>query len=798
MTHGPRFSSSAPRRPATRGRPRTWALSAESLRLRFQLGAALLLAGAAACTTPNGGVAQDAAAAADAGLIFGDGHVPVRDRSSDQRTTRDTSPPESGDGVTPCNRATPCPSLRPNCCAQRCFAAACIDTLSSGRSGAPDAPLAQASFSGIQGMAADGQGNLFFTEAISAGIRVVNRGSTAIGRVAPGTVGRLGSGRVGCRPGPIDEAEMRMPMGLARDAAGNLYAGDSDCRVIWKLRAADYRVSILVGQPGDAAIRDGAADVARPGRPRGLAHHAGKLYFTDQDAHLLREVSSLDGTPQLRTLAGKSGEAGATDGSAATSRLETPAGVAVASDGTVFVAEYNARRIRSLSHPGAPNATVATALTLTSAQGSPGHVMLSTGTDGNLYTTFWSKGVYRLPTTAPFAATRLTTAGVISVLADPSGPFHWFGGWHYAAPATGLLANTLGRYDLSGARIELFGTPGKINVADGPSGEASFAFASCSASVAVGGDGIVWVADRCAHRVRRIARDGSVSSFGSGLVAESAGNASTAAFCAPVALTVVGDNVYVANAACGRMLSKIDAAGNVSLLRSVCESAGYGCATPSLSGGMVADSDGALYVSTYTESGAGAKYGSGWDGMPMLVKIPALGTGTPAFFAGTPNNPTVNESEPRGSNARHGRCVDGAPGTGQFGLYPYGLALAGDGAILVADQGCGVRRVAKDGTITTLQRNVAGTGVAVGPGPFGPQTVLATRGDALWALNPANGVGVDYVSSNGWSFENHAQDGALDTATLWGPASLAAGSGGELVVLDRANNSIRVLRPRAR
>lgn len=794
MTHSPR-SSSSPRGHRPRALVRASVGPGALLPRLRQLGAACLLAGAVACTTQNGTVADAGAGGpggSDAGLSVGDGQVPTRD----QGMAHDTLAPEPGDGVTPCNLATPCPSLRPNCCAQRCFAAACIDTLSSGRSGAPDAPLAQASFSGIQGMAADGHGNLFFTEAVTAGIRVINRGSTPIGRVAPGTVGRLGSARLGCRPGPIDEAEMRMPMGLARDAAGNLYAGDVDCRVIWKLRAADYRVSILVGQPGDPAIRDGAADVARPGRPRGLAHHAGKLYFTDQDAHLLREVS-LDGAPQLRTLAGKSGEAGATDGSAATSRLETPAGVAVASDGTVFVAEYNARRIRSLSHPGAPNATVATALTLTSAQGSPGHVMLSTGTDGSLYTTFWSRGVYRLPTTAPFAAARLTTAGVISVLADPSGSFHWFGGWHYAAPATGQLANTLGRYDLSGAPVELLGTPGKIGVADGPSGEASFAFASCQASVAVGGDGIVWVADRCAHRVRRIARDGSVSSFGSGLVAESAGNASTAAFCAPVALTVVGDNVYVANAACGRMLSKIDAAGNVSLLRSVCESAGYGCATPSLSGGMVADSDGALYVSTYTESGAGAKYGSGWDGMPMLVKIPALGTGTPAFFAGTPNNPTVNESEPRGSSARHGRCVDGAPGTGQFGVYPYGLALAADGTILVADAGCGVRRVAKDGTITTLQRNVAGTGVAVGPGPFGAQTVLATRGDALWALNPADGAGVDYAGSNDWSFENHARDGELDRATLWGPASLAAGARGEVVILDRLNNRIRVLRPRA-
>jgi DNA-binding beta-propeller fold protein YncE len=795
MTSSPRFSSS-PRNPRARTVTRAIVLPAALLSRLCQLGAACLLAGAVACSTPNATVAPDGAVGSDAGLSFGDARVV----GSDLSTARDTMPPEPGDGVTPCSLSAPCPSLRPNCCAQRCFAAACIDTLSSGRGGAPDAPLAQASFSGVQGMVADGQGNLFFTEAVSAGIRVVNRGSTAIGRVAPGTVGRFGSARIGCRPGPIDEAEMRLPIGLARDADGNLYAGDVDCRVIWKIRAEDRRVSILVGQPGDAAIRDGAADVARPGRPRGLVYHARKLYFTDMDANLLRAVS-LDGTPQLKTLAGKNGTAGATDGAAAVSLLDGPAGVAVASDGTVFVAEYSGKRIRSVSHAGEPNATVATALTLTSAQGSPGHVMLSAGSDGKLYSAFWSKGVYRLPTTAPFAATRLTTAGVISVLADPSGGFLWFGGWHYAAPATGLLANTLGRYDLSGAPLELLGTPGQIGVADGRSGEASFAFASCNASLAVGGDGSVWVADRCAHRVRRIARDGSVSSFGSGLAAETAGSASTAAFCGPVALTVVGENVYVANSACGYKLSKIDAAGNVSLIGSVCVPDEPGCPRPSLAGGMVADAEGALYVSTYLESGAGAstKYGkSGWDGMPMLVKIPALGTGTPSFFAGSPNNPHINGAEPVGSNARHGQCVDGAPGTGQFGLYPYGLALAADGTILVADAGCGVRRVAQDGTITTLQRNVAGTGVAVGPGPHGAQTVLATKGDALWALHPATGAGVDYVGSNNWTYENHAQDGALPAATLWGPSSLAVDARGQLIILDRLNNRIRVLRPRAR
>ncbi|MBK8480923.1 MAG: hypothetical protein IPL40_07075 [Proteobacteria bacterium] len=734
--------------------------------------------------------------ASDAGLAF----IDARSAGDAQGARGDAALSGPGEGDTPCAATIACPALRRNCCGGRCFAAACIDTLSgSGRGGVADAPLAEASFGGVQAMVADGQGNLFFTEGASAGLRVVNRGTTAIGRVAARSVGRLGGGRFGCRAGPVEVAEMRRPIGLARDPAGNLYAADNDCGAIWKL-SADYRtVSLLIGQPGDTSIVDGGVGVARLGRPRGLTYHAEKLYFTDMEAHVLREVS-LGPTVAVRTIAGRSGKAGTSDGPAAEALLTGPSGVTVGRDGTVFIAEYTGRTIRSVTQPGAPDAAVATAYALSSTEGSPGYGMLAAGVDGKLYAAFWNRGVFSLPAATPSTTTRVgSLASVISALPDPSGTFHWFGGWYYAAPAEGLLANTLGRYDLDGQPVEVFGTAGRIAVADGAAADATFTFASCNASLAVAGDGVVWVAERCAQRVRRIAPDGTVTSFGSGLMAESPGSARTAAFCAPVALTVVGAEVYVANALCGRRISKIDASGEVSLVGSVCVPGEPSCPQPSLAGGMVADAEGALYVSTYNESGAGnsVKYGkSGWDGMPMLVKIPALGTGTPEFFAGSPNNPTVNASQPVGSTARHGVCVDGPLGTGQFGVYPYGLALAADGTILVADSGCGVRRVARDGTISTLQRNVVGTGVAVGPGLYGAQTVLATKGDAIWALDPVTGAGVDYVSSHDWSYENHAQDGPLATATLWSPVSLAFDSAGQLLIADRLNNRIRVLRPR--
>jgi hypothetical protein len=172
--------------------------------------------------------------------------------------------------------------------------------------------------------------------------------------------------------------------------------------------------------------------------------------------------------------------------------------------------------------------------------------------------------------------------------------------------------------------------------------------------------------------------------------------------------------------------------------------------------------------------------------MPMIVKVPDLGSGTPSFFAGSRNNP----ADPDKRNT----CVDGGLGTGQFGTWPYGLAIDSGGYLYVGDGSCGVRKVAPDGYISTLNNSFGAVGVAIGDGPDGAETLFVSRGNQIWTVNRLTGAAEAYAGLGSWSWDRHHLDGALRTSLFWGPHSLATGPDGDLYVLDRYNNQVRVIR----
>jgi len=105
----------------------------------------------------------------------------------------------------------------------------------------------------------------------------------------------------------------------------------------------DVIVETLAGdvEPGDA---DGPGSAARFDGPTGLALDSqGHLYVADTRNHRIRKVGP---TGKTTTLAG--GEAGYADGPALQARFNAPCGVAVAPDGTVYVADTGNHRIRRI------------------------------------------------------------------------------------------------------------------------------------------------------------------------------------------------------------------------------------------------------------------------------------------------------------------------------------------------------------------------------------------------------------------------------------------------------------------
>jgi sugar lactone lactonase YvrE len=646
---------------------------------------------------------------------------------------------------------------------------------------------------GVYSMAPDGKGNVFFTELYTGQIRVVNNSPQNIGAVPPGTVGRIAGGTYGCKPGPALQAEMATPIGLARDPQGNLYAADWDCAVIWKISADYSTVTLLAGQPGNHTLADGTGSAAAFHYPRGLAYGVdGNLYVSEWYASVIRQVS-LAGA--VKTIAGVPNQLGEVDGPGAQAQFYHPGGLTMDQGGVLFVADWEPGSVRKITGIQTGNIAVTSILPAKPGDGGSwvrkygyaGYTTLSVAAGANLYVNFWDAGVYRLaPAAAPaqeYVATLIVpTSGAITNALDPNGKDLWLGGW--ATGGNDQYLNTVRKYDLTAGQVTLTvgQSPRMGGGTDGTGQDATFSPGG-SGGLAVDSTGTIWVADFAGQRVRKVTPDGKVTSIGSGEIGEASGSLTTAKFCYPGAITTVGTDAYVVDAYCSRRIMKIDSVtGTVTPLNSICVPNEPGCVIPTPPGGLVADqaSPPNLYLTAYLEDNAGKGYGSGYDGMPMLVKVPNLGTGTPAFFAGTPN--------------KYG-CQDGPINVGRFGQWPYGLAVDAGGYLYVGDSQCGVRRVAPDGTISTLESTFGAVGVGVGPLVAGKQALYASRaGEAIWTVDRLTGA-VAWLSGGGTSYTDHFKDGKLSEAKFWGPYGIATDSLGAIYVWDVYNTRVRVIYP---
>lgn len=200
-------------------------------------------------------------------------------------------------------------------------------------------PATAASLHSPDSVAFDAAGNLYVAEYENR-IRRVDSATGTIATVAgTGAEGYGGDGGAGTR------ALIAHPHGLAVAADGTMYVADT-----WnqRIRRVDPNGTITtVAGTGDSGF-------AGDGGPAGRAvfddpvHVAlapdGSLYVADGSNHRVRRIGA-DGV--IRTVAG-SGVRGSTgDGGPATrATLNLPNQVAVAADGTFYVAEFEGRRVR--------------------------------------------------------------------------------------------------------------------------------------------------------------------------------------------------------------------------------------------------------------------------------------------------------------------------------------------------------------------------------------------------------------------------------------------------------------------
>ncbi|VTU33919.1 NHL repeat-containing protein [Variovorax sp. PBL-E5] len=282
-----------------------------------------------------------------------------------------------------------------------------VTTLAGGTSrGALDGVGGAASFNAPVGVAVDAAGKVYVGDTQNNNIREIAPGG-AVTTLAGSTSAAFadGTGRA---------ASFNAPQGVAVDDAGMVYVADYANHAIRKI-TPDGVVSTLAGS-GAAGSFDGAGRAASFYFPAGVAVDAQRnVYVADTGNHLIRKITP-DGA--VSTFAG-SGALGGDDGAGRAASFRDPYGVAVDAAGNVYVADYSNNRIRKITPDGVVS-TLAGSGAPGSDDGAGGTASfrhpygVAVGLGGNVYVADYGNNRIR----------RITPAGVVSTLAgDPNGGF---------------------------------------------------------------------------------------------------------------------------------------------------------------------------------------------------------------------------------------------------------------------------------------------------------------------------------------------------------------------------------------
>ena len=199
-----------------------------------------------------------------------------------------------------------------------------------------------------------------FGLTISQGaVFVADTGNKTIRKLTPSAAGWTvstfaGTPKIG---GSLDgtgtAALFSAPLGLAADASGNIFVGDS---IRIRRITANGTVSTLAGQLVNGSA-DGAGSAAMFWGARGVAVDAtGNVYVADQPNQLIRKLTASGGGWNVTTLGGQPGVAGTADGVGVDARFSQPTGVAVDASGTLYVVDSSGARITKGSSTNAPAA----------------------------------------------------------------------------------------------------------------------------------------------------------------------------------------------------------------------------------------------------------------------------------------------------------------------------------------------------------------------------------------------------------------------------------------------------------
>jgi sugar lactone lactonase YvrE len=306
-----------------------------------------------------------------------------------------------------------------------------------------------------------------------------------------------------------------------------------------------------------------------------------------------------------------------------------------------------------------------------------------------------------------------------------------------------------------------------VSAAASPSGPPLFSYPE---AVAADPAGIVYVSDTFNDTIRKIARDGEVTTLAglAGCPGSADGTGGAARFHHPLGLALdAAGCLYVADW-CNNTIRKVTPTGIVTTLagspghRGTADGAGS-AARFFYPQGIALDRESNIYVAD--------------SGNDAIRKVTPSGVVT--TFAGTCGG---------------GGLADGAGDAAEF-YNPRALAIDGKGNLYVADRGNGaVRKITPRGIVTTLTRRDGGrfagiSGVTVDRA--GNVCVADTDNNAIRQLTPEGAV----AALAGSIGESGRADGKGTAARFQTPQGLAMDAEGNVYVADALNSTIRKVTP---
>ena len=571
-----------------------------------------------------------------------------------------------------------------------------IQTVAGNNSVGDGGPALAALFSQTEGIAVDNRGNIYVADADNNRVRRIGSDGAISTVAGNGMAGFAGDG------GPARSAQLNQPYGLAVDTTGNLYIADLGNARVRKV-TLDGNIQTVAGggnlAQGGTAL-GGSALNAQFAAPRNVAVGTdGTLYISDFGANIVYSVSPAG---NLTILAGTGGAGfGGDGGSAVLAQLSAPAGVAAAADGSVYIADSGNNCIRRVF-----DNVIGTVFNVAGPTGvavSGGSLYIAAGSYlGSLYTSY---------------------SGVSAAL-------------DLAVDASGNVFATSGQFVFEVTNLGDMNTiagSGSGLYFSGDNGPANYARLHTPSGIAGDEQGNKYIADTANNRIRKITAAGVISTFaGTGAAGADGDNgpAILANLNSPQSVAVdAAGAVYIADTG-NNKIRKITPDGNIATVLAGLNNPRY----------VTVDAAGAVYIADTGNDRVLRITTAGTISVLAQVLKPA------AVMADAGGNIWISEPTRVSKIAASGAFSIVADGL----QAPGGLALTPDGELLIAETGTNLIR---SWTLSGGLATVAGTGL---PGFSGDGT-------------------------------------AATSAQLNSPSDLVVDANGVIWVADSGNNCVRTL-----